>query len=62
MLDALQSLDHRALGIIESSDYRWDGHCGVQLMAFVDTPALRNAVSTLGDDVIVRIAFHPVET
>lgn len=62
MLDALQSLDHQALGIIESSDYRWDGHCGVQLMAFVDTPALRDAVSTLGDDVIVRIAFHPVET
>ncbi len=60
-LAALQALDHVALGIIESSDYRWDGHCGVQLRAMFDSEGLRNAIRTLGDDVMVGIAFRPVQ-
>jgi len=58
---ALAALDQQALGLIESSDYVWDGHCGVQVHAMFDTPELREALSTLGDDVMVRIAFQPVE-
>ncbi len=60
-LAALNAIDHVALGLIESSDYRWDGHCGVQLAAMFDSEGLRNAIATLGDDVMVRIAFHPVQ-
>ncbi|MEN9645199.1 MAG: hypothetical protein RL238_1868 [Actinomycetota bacterium] len=59
-LAALNALDHQALGLIESSDYVWDGHCGVQVHAMFDTPELRDAIATLGDDVMVRIAFQPV--
>jgi|GEM_PF-5479906 len=58
---ALAALDQQALGLIESSDYVWDGHCGVQVHAMFDTPELRDALATLGDDVMVRIAFQPVE-
>lgn len=58
---ALNALDQQRLGLIESSDYVWDGHCGVQVYAMFDTPELRAAVATLGDDVMVRIAFHPVD-
>lgn len=59
-LAALNALDQQALGLIESSDYVWDGHCGVQVYAMFDTPELRDALATLGDDVMVRIAFQPV--
>ncbi|MEY4176027.1 MAG: hypothetical protein RI900_3192 [Actinomycetota bacterium] len=58
---ALNALDQQGLGLIESSDYVWDGHCGVQVYAMFDTPELRHAIATLGDDVMVRIAFHPVD-
>lgn len=55
---ALDALDQQALGLIEGSDYVWDGHCGVQVHAMFDTPELRAALATLGDDVMVRIAFQ----
>ncbi len=58
---ALDALDQQALGLIESSDYVWDGHCGVQVYATFDTPELRAGLATLGDDVMVRIAFQPAD-
>jgi hypothetical protein len=58
---ALNALDQQGLGLIESSDYVWDGHCGVQVYAMFDTPELRDAIATLGDDVMVRIAFQQVD-
>ena len=58
---ALSALDQQGLGLIESSDYVWDGHCGVQVYAMFDTPELHDAIATLGDDVMVRIAFQPVD-
>jgi hypothetical protein len=61
MLEQLGTLDYQALTLIESSDYMWDGHCGVQVHAMFDTPELRAAIATVGDDVMVRIAFHPVQ-
>ncbi len=61
MLDALGSLDYGGLRIIQTGDYAWDGHCGVQIEAMFDTPEVRAAAAAVGDDVTLTFAFHVVQ-
>ena len=59
MLDALNGLDQRALGILEWRDDHVDGHCGVAVYALFDTTALRDAMAKVGSDVTLTFAFQP---
>lgn len=59
-MEILSNLDDAGLHIISSGDYRWDGHCGVQVYAAFDTPELQAALAPLGDQVTLTIAFVDV--
>jgi hypothetical protein len=59
MLDALGKLDYKALGLIGTGSYNFDGHCGVQVRALFDTPAVRAAMAKVGTDVTLTFAFQP---
>lgn len=61
MLDALGQLNFpKALHIIETSSYNYEGHCGVAVGAAFDTPEFRDAMAKVGSDVTVWFGFEPL--
>lgn len=60
MLDALGHLNFKALHIIETSSYNYEGHCGVAVGAAFDTPEFRDAMAKVGSDVTVWFGFEPL--
>jgi hypothetical protein len=60
MQDAMSKLDTSSLGLLSFGPDNWDGHCGLEVRAMFDTPALRAAMAKVGNDVVLTFAFQPV--
>jgi hypothetical protein len=61
MLGALGRLDLRALHIVSTSSWNYDGHCGVKITAVFDTAELDAAAAKVGSDVTMEFLLQPVQ-
>jgi hypothetical protein len=63
MLTTMAALDTKRLGILATSEYTFDGHCGVAITAQFDIPELRTAVDEAlgaGADASYDFMFLPL--
>jgi hypothetical protein len=61
VLDFVASLDHEVFGIRGGSEDVFDGQCGARVIAWFDTPELREAVAPMADRVSLEFTFTPLD-